>query len=352
MILPFQRIPVFPLLVISALCFCSCKKDRTVDRAYYYWKTEFTLSDSQEIFLDSNHIKKLYIKLLDVDWNEVNSAYPTSITDFEYNFPGKGLHFIAVPVVFITNRTLQKIDTSEIPDLAGKIVRKLDRIRELTDRPIREYQVDCDWSESTKQKYFLLLKEIKKKIGQAQLSATIRLYQLKYPDKAGIPPVDRGMLMMYNLSNVKDYDVINSIFDLNTAKKYFENLKPYPLKLDVVLPDFSWGVVFKDRKFCCLLRDLNNEKASHTSYLVKSTLNHGGNYYIVKKDTVVNDIYLRYGDLVRIEELNEAELLEAAKLSEQALKCDSVTVSLFDFDESTIHKNSPDELEKIFAAYR
>lgn len=290
--------------------------------------------------------------MLDVDWNEVNSAYPTSITYFDYKIRQKGLDFNAVPVVFITNRTLQKIDTSQITGLAGKIVRKLDRVKELTARPVSEYQIDCDWSESTRQKYFLLLREIKRKIGQAQLSATIRLYQLKYPDKAGVPPVDRGMLMMYNLSNVKDYHVINSIFDLNEARQYFENLKPYPLKLDVVLPDFSWGVVFKDGKFCCLLRDLNDEKASHTSYLMKSTWSHGGNYYIIKKDTVVNKIYLRYGDLVRVEELNEEELLKAARLSVQAMKCDSMTVSLFDFDESTIYKTSPDELEKIFAAYR
>ena len=66
---------------------------------------------------------------------------------------------------------------------------------------VKEIQIDCDWTASTQEAYFEFLHYLKEKAKdkQIQLSATIRLHQLSMTP----PPVDRGILMMYNTGDVK-----------------------------------------------------------------------------------------------------------------------------------------------------
>ncbi len=73
----------------------------------------------------------------------------------------------------------------------------------------RALQIDCDWTTKTAPKYFYFLQQIREKLDAhedggtfaslAMLSATIRLHQVKYPEKSGMPPVDKGVLMFYNM---------------------------------------------------------------------------------------------------------------------------------------------------------
>ena len=78
------------------------------------------------------------------------------------------------------------------------------------------------------------------------LSATIRLHQVKYYKQAGIPPVDRGMLMFYNMGKLNALTAENSIYNSNDAAGYIETVDDYPLKLDLALPAFSWAVHFRN----------------------------------------------------------------------------------------------------------
>ncbi|MGG2305049.1 hypothetical protein ACE4Z6_26875, partial [Salmonella enterica] len=93
-------------------------------------------------------------------------------------------------------------------------------------------QIDCDWTLGTKEKYFSLLKRIKERMA-LPLSCTIRLHQVKYQAKTGVPPVDRGMLMYYNMGHVEGATETNSIYDPANADKYVSYVKDYPLPLDV-----------------------------------------------------------------------------------------------------------------------
>lgn len=121
-----------------------------------------------------------------------------------------------VPVVFITNQTLENIDTTATKLLAFKISKRIQGIITTNQLPTpEEIQIDCDWTGGTREKYFLLLTELQKfPLFQNTIwSATIRLHQVKFMENTGIPPVDRGMLMFYNMGNIEDINTPDSIYD-------------------------------------------------------------------------------------------------------------------------------------------
>ncbi len=67
--------------------------------------------------------------------------------------------------------------------------------------PPREIQIDCDWTERTRNAYFQLLTALKREpfLQGKILSATIRLHQVKYVQRSGIPPADRGRVCFFLL---------------------------------------------------------------------------------------------------------------------------------------------------------
>ena len=61
------------LLPALACCIFSCndkKAARTVEPSFYYWKSVFKLSGFEKQRLDSLHVKTIYIKFFDVDWDD------------------------------------------------------------------------------------------------------------------------------------------------------------------------------------------------------------------------------------------------------------------------------------------
>src|SRR5689334_14455393 len=114
---------IYILLIVS---FCSCKQ-RQVEKAYYFWRSE-SASGKERLFLKQENIKKLYVRILDVDWNEVqgpipvNSGYMESINNDLKDYDSFQVQI--VPVVFITNKTFERIDTNDLGQLAKRIVRR------------------------------------------------------------------------------------------------------------------------------------------------------------------------------------------------------------------------------------
>ena len=107
----------------------------------------------------------------------------------------------------------------EIEKLADNILKK---IHELNRKTPVEVQFDCDWTQITKNNFFYFLSYFKKQLAnrismttpdplrdlqtEPVVSATIRLHQLKFPEKTGVPPVDKGMLMFYNTGNLRAWE--------------------------------------------------------------------------------------------------------------------------------------------------
>lgn len=133
------------------------------------------------MWLEENKIKKIYLRFFDVDWNpNINAAVPVGDVSIETK---KIDDIEVIPVVFITNRTLVSLPDSLITELAQNIYKKiLAKLSLFDNQNIKEIQLDCDWTETTKEKYFNLIEQLKKETlsNNTDITATIRLHQVKF----------------------------------------------------------------------------------------------------------------------------------------------------------------------------
>jgi hypothetical protein len=334
------------LLVFLTRCHPEQKKKTfIISRGFYYWKSVFKNAGPEQNILQQEKIRRLYIKYFDVDWNyATHEPFPLAQIQFA-DKPGSSLQVI--PVVFITNRCVNQIDSSSIPLLADRIALMLDGISDVNDiKNIPEIQIDCDWTEKTSNKYFFLLNELRHHsfFSGKQLSATIRLYQAKYHSRTGVPPVDKGLLMAYNMGNIKNPGAGNSILDPAELNKYSKDLNSYPLPLDLALPLFSWHVWFNsDQTFKGLVHDY--DLASLSGLPVEPA---AGNKFLFTRDCDTLGFSFKKGDLLRKEESNLDDIINSGKLLAKHLTGDSLALSCFHLDSVILKKYPADDLEKIF----
>ncbi|MCU0390693.1 MAG: hypothetical protein MUE81_06210 [Thermoflexibacter sp.] len=382
--------PLFLLIVLLTTC-KQAQQSFLVKKGFYHWKTNFNSYEAAKM-LDSMEVKKFYVKFFDVSYNELQGAIPLAelqgsmdyfpdYDDFKskerakiianrskedsikytenpyfYNFPEviipDSVKLEIIPTVFITNFTFEKLNKEQVSDLVKKVSAKLNNMikkensNEHYPKIFQEIQFDCDWSEKTKDKFFAFLAEFKKLNPNFKLSATIRLYQYKYYQKAGVPPVEKGMLMFYNLTSLQNPNVTNSILDISEAKKYLTPQK-YPLKLDFALPIFSWGLIFRGGQYVDIYRTLDSKQASKLKFLKKT----GENQFVSLADTVHEKFYLREGDNIRIEEVSENQLVESVKLLRNIANQNSITVTFFHLDRPLINKYGYETFEKIYKSF-
>ena len=298
------------LLIISS-CHNTPPKSTTTHLGFYHWQTNFDLSSKEAQFIDSLNVERCYIKFFDIDWDfQRKEAIPHASLEVSTTLPDA---IQIVPTIFITNRTFQHISTSAIEELSKRVIEKiLQQFNNFPNHAIQLIQIDCDWSQSTKTAYFSFLKNLQNQLAnqEIQLSATIRLHQIKYVHKTGIPPVAKGLLMFYNMGEVSKIETINSILDLAAAKKYTASLSEYPLHLDLALPLFQWGVLFRNGKMIQLINQLQEtELVDTTRFVAIAPLK-----WKVLKDTYLNGLFLYEGDFIRLEKVTKKDLLAASKL--------------------------------------
>lgn len=342
-IIQFTFLCFFVLILLTG---CDSEPDKN-DLGIYYWKTSFKLSKEDKNYLTETGFNKLYLRFFDVDWNpEISSPVPVG----EVSIDTKDVPNIEViPVVFITNRTLKNIPNSSIAALSQNIHKKIfSKLALFENLSINEIQLDCDWSESSKENYFLLLKSLNTRLDDDGiiLSATIRLHQVKYFKKTGVPPVDKGMVMLYNISDVSDINTENSIYNEKVAKKYLVNFDEYPLQLDVVLPAFSWIVQFRNGKIIDLIKGLNIQEVDRhpeISFLSKNT-------FILNKNIQIDNHFLLKGDLFRIESVSTEDTKRAAEIVSDYLK-ENVTVAFYHFNKEFENNYDKETIEEIISFF-
>ncbi|MBA4850735.1 hypothetical protein [Emticicia sp. BO119] len=332
-------------LLILVLLLHACGSDtppKDITRAFYYWKSTFQLSPQERQTLDTCHVNKLYIKAFDIDWNFADNT-PTLKAPimFRDTVP---VNLALVPVVFITNQTLKQISYTYLDDFADFIHGQLENIWQ--NRPYTEIQFDCDWTISTRTKYFKFLDLYRKYCKGKTLSATIRLHQIKFAHKTGIPPVDRGMLMFYNMSDWKKPRIKNSIYDLDAASQYTATLSKYPLALDIVFPLFRWAIFYRDNRFMTVINKLDSETLNQQKFLKKE-----GNKYYVLEDAQAFGISLRKGDMIRAEAVEYEELLKGSRALSRQISTQKLTFAFYDLDPKTISKYSHEQLHQIFLSF-
>lgn len=321
---------------------------RQVSPAFYYWKSIYSPGQYELNRIRELHVRTQYIKFFDVDWNPAkNQALPLALVRFDNGYQEALQDCELVPVVFITNDCIRRLDTVSARQLAGRI---LQLVRDIQTgfklRGMKELQIDCDWTATTKEPYFALLDEFRKLDPNLIISATIRLHQVKQVARAGLPPVHRGLLMCYNMGDLRDPSVNNSILDPEELHKYIGKLQLYPLPIDIALPLFDWTVLFRNGTYTGLLK-LNPERIP-ASALSKISANR----YVLLKDTILSGFDCRKNDLLRYEASNLKDILLASEYLNRKWKDTSARISFFHLDSLILQKYSRHELEIVIDRFR
>ena len=335
----------FILLVVFVICcFAACQtnKESVTEFGFYHWQTELELSEIEKNTLNSLDAKQLYVKYFDIDWKDNQPVPLAMLRVSNWDLEDLGI----VPCVFITNRTMANIAPADIPALAKNIHIKITEIGySFPEKAIREIQIDCDWSQQTRANYFQLLEELKQYYPtDFIISATIRLHQIKYFDKTGVPPVDRGMLMYYNVGDVDDLETENSILDIEIAQNYLYNFDEYPLDLDVALPIFAWSIVFRDAKLVKIIHNLRAVDLMNDERF-KSISN---TRFEVQKSTYLDGYYLYKGDVIRTETIDLETLQKASVLLKEKLPKADRSIVFYHLDSLTVEQYKVEDLKNVW----
>ncbi|GAB4041489.1 hypothetical protein [Spirosoma jeollabukense] len=336
------------VLLLIGLCLTTCQSSerqttespKQITPAFYHWKVAYNPTHSELEQLKGLKTSKLYLHFFDVDWDAKNrQPIPKAFVQCRQKLTGN-----IVPVVFITNRTLSNVAPSALPVLATNITQAITRISQKNAIRFEEVQVDCDWSTGTRDRYFRLLTLLNQQLHRP-LSATIRLHQIKYTDQTGIPPVARGMLMLYNVADWKRADTRNSIYDADVANQYLSFVPTYPLPLDVVLPLFRWTVVYRNNRFLTFLNNVDRTSLASRKFLAVQS---DSMRFLTTRDTSAFGFSIRRGDLFRAEAVSSETLLAEKKRLLGQIRNQKITFALYHLDSTILSAYSRETLQTLF----
>lgn len=252
--------------------------------SYYHWTNTYTD--------DPAHLRvyapaQLYLKLLDIGYQDQKlSINPTDVRT-PPSLP-------VTPVVFLDNNAVKN---ASLDTVYAQI---------LTHIPPQQYprlQMDCDWTEQTRDAYFAFLTRLK--ADYPHLSVTLRLHQVKYADRTGVPPVERAALMYYNMSDIRDPETQNYILDTAVGQRYLQNFEIYPLPLDLALPLYQQTRVIRHGKLVHL--------ANSAEVSMDKTERLEANRYQVTEGHYWQEYYLYPDDELRVDTVDLKALQQATQ---------------------------------------
>jgi len=219
------------LIAILILTGCQQQSPMPQENSVYYWRTEWRLDSVERDFLKQYDIQKVYCRYFDVVMRN-NEPMPNATISFAEPVDPS---LIIVPTVYITEDCMH----SEHKGLAKKIVERIIQMNKTNDiQQVKEIQIDCDYTGRSLKTYYAFLKDVRTTARQhnMQLSTTIRLHQLSME----VPPVDYGVLMLYNTGNLQKFTERNPILDIRDVMPYISKLDDYALPLAAAYPVFLW----------------------------------------------------------------------------------------------------------------
>lgn len=306
----------------------------------YWWKTVFNPNRNELEFLKQHSIKRVYVKFFDVVPYSGEDDYIAPVATVRFDSP-KPDGVEIVPVVFISTKAVRRM--ADIGGGAEKIVKRVRNMASYNNLgEVKELQLDCDYSWRDAGAFNNLCNEVRKLIGDSVvLSATIRVSQLK--NTSSLPPVDRGVLMLYNTGSFKNYYSKNSILSSEDVELYLKDSGDFGLPLDLAFPAYRWGLWFDG---------LNTFNAIlHTSDFSDTTLYsaiNGTNRLSVNKDHFVDGQHIRKGDKIRPEVSDYNEIMKTKKLVFNALKDNCRDIILFHLDSAQLNQFNANEIDSIY----
>lgn len=315
----------------------------------YYWRTTMSLNEYERDFLDRHNVSRVYVRFFDVASDskakQGEDVIPIATIAMNDSFSA-GVEII--PTIYITNFAIQNMQLKE-EEYAEKILKRIDAMCRQKGISYSEIQLDCDWTKITRDTFYNLCRLVKSKMDSTQfLSSTIRLHQLIQPP----PPVDKGVLMVYNTGNLNEMTTENSIFSLKDIEPYLRDnrLSNYDLPLDIAYPAYGWSVIYRPDSgkyyFDKLLRrtDFSNfpqlKKVGKNMYEVKEDVN------LSPETNPWKDTFKGYR--VRVERPEAREILEVKRMIEAQLENKPHSNILYHLDESQLSHYSTHEIDKIY----
>lgn len=335
-------------LLILPLLILSCTSTPQGDNGIYYWRTTFKLSDSEKKFLADHNISKMYVHFFDVSCERSceNAIVPSATLIFKDSVTA-GIEI--VPTIYITNQAMGEMTLRE-EEYASKIVRRVNAMCRKHHVTFNELQLDCDWTKSTRKPFYRLCEMVKQLLDTTQtLSSTIRLHQLTQVP----PPVDKGVLMVYNTGNAQDFSCENSIFSLKDIEPYLrdDRLSKYQLQLDVAYPVYGWNLLFHQGedsapRFDRIIKqpDItlhpNVKQKEQNLYEVTMSIN--------KTDGTREKEWIDASSLIKVERPSVKEILKVKQLIDRQLKSKPHNTILYHLDETQLSNYSDNEISKIY----
>jgi len=327
------------ILLITSSCFNDRYSKKNI--SFYHWKSKAVFNKSYEQAINISKTNKIYLHYFDIEtlqeqsWDN-DEVYPTYVlksVSEEY----KKLEI--VPVVYITNRVFKTYNLN-IPDLSNRIIQLINQISvEHFDKEIKQIQIDCDWTQSTRNSYFELLKQLQ---NYFEIDVTIRLHQIKYKNRTGIPPVKKGTLMLYNVGDLKNRQQ-NSTLESSIVKQYINSETEYPLILNIGLPLFSQTVVSNSDNEVKIIKNTERFMLENDSHFKK---NDEINFTIIK-DTLYKGVFLSKGYNLKLEEIKETEIIASHKIIRES-NLTTNEIIFYHLDEKSLSNINLNELlEKL-----
>lgn len=311
----------------------------------YYWRTTLTLSHDERAFLKENRIGRVYTRLFDVVDRD-GRWMPNGTLIFTDTFPA-GVEI--VPVVFIDSRAMKIKD--DISALTPLLLARVDSMMSKNGYPrAKEIQIDFDWTAANRERYFKLLNCLRDSLHRhdRKLSATIRLHQLSQP----VPPVDYGVLMVYNMGNFRNPNEVNSIISVRTLKEYLPRLKGYTLVLRAALPIYSWNLLFRNGEFIAIARDIDLDNQSlytrvdSNHYRARSYMPlPAGSSGALPKSRIYP------GDIIRVERSALSTLDSVLRLLEDSRSGIGKGLILYHLDQQSINNYNHNDIQKIYYSF-
>lgn len=309
--------------------FQSCNNhDKPV--AFYYWRSVYDLTPEVRYRISEMDLAKIYLRYFDVIKESSDTEpKPVSIIQIKDTPPVK-----VVPVIFISNEVFK--EGSGKTSLPRKIASLVRQISDSSRIGYDQIQIDCDWTEMTRNTYFQFLKDFKE-ISGLDVSVTIRLHQVKYKEKTGVPPADEFVLMFYNMGSFK---LDNSyMFSEGDAKKYVSYIGSYPHQLIPALPYYEQAVCYRDgRPFNIIKPDLF---LSHKDSFIKRDTT-----YIASASFFASEVYIKKGDVFKVESGRNETVLKAADLLSSHLKYPVPYVIFFDLPHDNLNEEQVKKISK------
>lgn len=288
----------------------SCTNDNPPHKkfSFYHWKSNAEYNKSYQKALNTTQTNKIYLHYFDVEtvhkprWGS-DGIFPTYVLN---SIAQDYQEFEIIPVVYITNRVF-KTRNLDVTDLSNRIKKLINQISKTHfNKEIKQIQIDCDWTESTRGAYFELLGQLQ---NYFEIDVTIRLHQIKYKNITGVPPVKKGTLMLYNVGDLKNRKQ-NSTLEASIVKRYVDKNTDYPLSLNIALPLFSQTVLTNnDNEIKIIKNTERNVLENDDHFKIIDNLN-----LMVVKDTLYKGFFLSKGYNLKFEEINETVIIESYKI--------------------------------------